>query len=171
MSGVNCLAPPKGAAHQSRCSGHQVFAGQYMGRTGLVVQRRRARHGIPGRSKKVHTYCRRFVNQLQKSFTFSRIRVDMMQKKGRRDRFGNRAESTNDEVDIVHVLPFERPTFRAELSSNRQPARQPASNAVGQDGFHSFGRSMRIALVPPGPRTCLLVSPNSRARRIGHAGR
>jgi hypothetical protein len=55
----------------------------------------------------------------------------MMQKKGRRDRVGNRAESIHDEVDVVQAPPFDWTTVRAELSSDRQSARQSASKAMG----------------------------------------
>jgi len=115
--------------------------------TGFVVQRRRARQGIPERSKEIHPNRRCFVNELQESLAFNRIRVNMMQKKGRRDRLWNRTECSHDEVDVVQVLSFETPTMRAELSSDRQPARQRAPNAVGRYGVQGLGRSMRITLV------------------------
>jgi hypothetical protein len=73
--------------------------------------------------------------------------VELVQKKGRRDGFGNRAESLYDEVDVVQAPSFDRTTVRMELSSDRQPARQRASNAMGQDGFHSFSCSKRIVSV------------------------
>ena len=74
----------------------------------------------------------------------------MVQKKGRRDRFGNRAESMYDEVDVVQAPSFDRTTVRTELSSDRQPARQSASKAMGQDCSHGFSRSARIVLVQQG---------------------
>jgi hypothetical protein len=76
--------------------------------------------------------------------------VDVVQKKGRRDRFGNRAESIYDEVDVVQASSFDRTAVRAELSSDRQPARQRASNAMSQDGFHGLSRSTRIVWVQQG---------------------
>jgi hypothetical protein len=119
-------------------------------RTGLVVQRRRARESIPERPKEVHSNCGRFVNQLQEGLAFNRIRVDMVQEKGPRDRLGNRPESIYDQVDVVQVPPFDRTTVGAELSSDRQPARQRASKAMGQDCSHSFSRSARVVLVQQG---------------------
>ena len=65
MLAVNFLAPSKGAAHQRSCPGHQVFDRQYVERAGLMAKRRRAREGIPERSKEVHPNRGRFVNQLQ----------------------------------------------------------------------------------------------------------
>ena len=62
------------------------FDGQYVERTGLVVQRRRAREGIPERPKEVHSNGGGFVNQLQQGLAFNCIGVDMMQKEGPRDR-------------------------------------------------------------------------------------
>jgi hypothetical protein len=148
--GVDCLAPPKGAAHERRRPGHQVFDGQYAERTGLVVQCRRARERFPERPKEVHSNRGRFVNQLQQGLAFSRIRVDMVQEKGRRDRLGNRSEPVYDQIDVVQVLPFDRTTMRAELRSDRQPARQRASKAMGQDCSHRSSRSTRIVLVQQG---------------------
>jgi hypothetical protein len=107
-------------------------------RTGLVVQGRRARESIPERPKQVHSNCGRFVNQLQEGLAFNRIRVDMVQEKGRRNRLRNRPESIYDQVDVVQVPPFDRTTVGAELSSDRKPARQGASKAMGQDCSHSF---------------------------------
>jgi hypothetical protein len=147
MLAANGLAPPKRTAHQCRCPSHQVFDGQYVERTGLVVKRRRPRESIPKRSEEVHPNCSRFVNQLQQGSTVSHIWVNVVQKKGRRNRFGNRAESIHDEVDVVQAPSFERTTVRTELRSGRQPARQSASNTVGEDGFHSCSRSTRIVFV------------------------
>jgi hypothetical protein len=119
-------------------------------RTGLVVQRRRARASIPERPKQVHSNCGRFVNQLQEGFPFNRIRVDMVQEKGRRDRLGDRPESIYDQVDVVQVRPFDRTIVGAELSSDRQAAGQSASKAMGQDCSHSFSGSARVVVKQQG---------------------
>ncbi|HWK09546.1 MAG TPA: hypothetical protein VNR64_05825 [Vicinamibacterales bacterium] len=145
--GVNRLAPLKSAAHQRRCPCHQVFDRHDEEATGLVVQRRRARQRIYERSKEVDSNGGRFVNELQQRLTFNRIRVDMVEKERRGDRFGNRVESMHDEIDVVQVAPFDKTTVRAEPSSDCQPTGQRAWNAMGQYGVNSCGRSMRIVVV------------------------
>jgi hypothetical protein len=115
--------------------------------TGLAVQRRRTRASIPERPKEVHSNCGPFVNQLQENPAFNRIGMDMVQEKGRGDRLRDRAESIYDQVDVVQVRPFDRTTVRAELSSDRQAARQSAPKAMRQDCFHSFTRSAGVVLV------------------------
>jgi hypothetical protein len=61
--------------------------------------------------------------------------VNVVQKKGRRDRFGNRAECIHNEVDVVQAPSFDRATVRVELSCDREPARQSTLNAMRQDGL------------------------------------
>ena len=66
------------------------------------------------------------------------------------DVLAQRREHIYDQVDVVHVPAFDRTTVGAEVSSDRQPARQGASKAMGQNCSHRFRRSARIVLVQQG---------------------
>lgn len=56
----------------------------------------------------------------------------------------------HDQVDVVQALSLDGTPVGAELSSDRQTARQSASKVMGQDCSNSFGRSARIVLVQQG---------------------
>ena len=108
MLDVNILTQSQSAAHKCRCSGDQVFEGEYVKLFGFVVQRRRARESVRERAKEVHPNCVLLVNQLQQGLAVSGIRVDVMQGKGRRERLRNRLEYMHDQVDVVQVARLGR---------------------------------------------------------------
>ena len=150
MLEVNALCPSQAAADECGGSGYQVFDGEHVERARFSVQRGSPRQRAPQRAKQVDADRTRFVDQLQQGPAVDGIGVNVVLEKRPSERFWDRREVLDDEIDVVQVPWLDWPPMCAKLRVDCQTTRQRASKAMSEDCCNNLRDSTGIILMQKG---------------------
>jgi hypothetical protein len=82
-------------------SRYQVFQGNHLQRTERKIHADGPTHGLATGTENIDAQCGRWIDQLQHGFAAGRERMDVPEQEILRQRVGNAAEPTGNEIQVV----------------------------------------------------------------------